>query len=90
MNCDSVRNLFSLFLYGELGFEEEEAVHRHLEGCSACRAGLERERAMHAALSQAEVEPAADLLVACRARLHAALPARPVRRTLLSRFWAWT
>lgn len=90
MTCDTVRNSFSLFLYGELGFEEEEAVHRHLETCADCRAGLERERALHAALDLAELEPAPELLVACRARLHDALPKSHARRGLLSRLWAWT
>jgi hypothetical protein len=90
MSCDSVRNLFSLFLYGELSFEEEEAFHLHLGECAACREELERERALHATLDQEELEPAPELLVACRARLHEALPKRSVRRNVLSRFWAWT
>ncbi len=90
MNCDSVRDLLSMFLYGELSFEQEEAVHLHLEGCSACRAALERERALHEALNEAELEPAPELLVACRTRLQAALPAVPARGGLVSRFWAWT
>jgi len=57
MTCDWIRGVLSLFLYGELSFEEEESVHGHLETCEPCRAALERERALHGALDQTALEP---------------------------------
>ena len=69
MSCDSVTRALSLFLYGELSFEEEEAVHQHLEGCGDCRQALARERALHNALDEVAVNPPADLLAECRGDL---------------------
>jgi hypothetical protein len=58
-----------MLLYGELSFDEEEGVDRHLEGCAECRAALEREREVHAAFDHAEVEPPASLLWESRQKL---------------------
>ena len=40
MNCESAGKNFSLFLYGELSFEEEQEFQDHLDGCEPCRAAL--------------------------------------------------
>lgn len=60
--CEKVRMQLGMLLYGELSFDEEEAVDAHLEGCADCRAALERERKLHAAFDQAEIEPPASVL----------------------------
>jgi len=36
MNCELANGQFSLLLYGELTFEDEELVQRHLDRCQAC------------------------------------------------------
>jgi len=90
MNCDWVRSVLSLFLYGELSFEEEETVHGHLAACEACRQALERERALHAALDLTEMAPSAGLLAGCRSRLSESLEAESARRGWLRRLWDWT
>lgn len=71
LNCDEVRQQLSLLLFGELSFDEEEAVHAHLDACEACREALVAEQSMHEALQThaAAEEPAADLLLANRKRL---------------------
>ena len=67
--CQGARAQFSLLLYGELTFDEEERVESHLEACADCRAALERERELHAAFDRAAVEPPASLLMECRQSL---------------------
>ena len=61
-SCEKIRTQLGLLLYGELSFDEEETVDAHLEGCAECRAALERERELHAAFDQAEIEPPASVL----------------------------
>ena len=90
MSCDWTKSVLSLFLYGELSFEEEEKVHGHLEACASCRAALERERALHAAIDRAALEPSPELLAQCRARFGESLRAMPGRRSLVARLWAWS
>jgi len=60
--CEKIRTQLGLLLYGELSFDEEEAVDAHLEGCAECRAALERERELHAAFDGQEIEPPASVL----------------------------
>jgi hypothetical protein len=69
ISCEGVRTQLWMLLYGELSFDEEESVDRHLEGCGECREALERERRMHAAFDQAEAQPPASLLVESRRKL---------------------
>ena len=91
MSCESVTKALSLFLYGELSFEEEEAVHRHLDGCEDCRQALARERALHNALDETALHPPADLLAECRGDLRRNLGREPARRrNWLVRAWDWT
>lgn len=75
MTCEDVRKNLALFLYGELSFEEEELVELHIDECRACRAELEREKALFAALDSVEVRPAPDALAESRAQLHRRLAA---------------
>jgi hypothetical protein len=81
MNCELARNQFSLFLYGELSFDDEEALEQHIEACKACSEALEHERALHGALQEEALEPSAGMLAQCRQQLHAELGAvRPAGR----------
>ncbi len=89
MSCDWVQSVLSLFLYGELTFEEEEAVHGHLAACEGCRRALQREEALHAALDGAEKAPPAGLLAECRLKLSQSLDRRS-SRGWLGRLWDWT
>lgn len=70
MTCEEARNNLALFLYGELSFDEEERVEIHIDECGECRAELERERALFAALDRVEVAPAPRALEEARAELH--------------------
>ena len=93
MTCEEIRRQIPLYLYGELSFDGEEAFEQHMDGCGACRAELDREKAMHSALDASEARPSADLLERCRLELpralrHAAL-ADGQRRGWRSTFWGW-
>lgn len=78
MMCDEVRQQLSLLLYGELSFDQEEAVHAHLGACEACRDALVAEQALHEALETHSMqEPAADLLTSNRRLLSEAIAANP-------------
>ena len=50
MTCESVKGLADLYLYGELAGQEEDGIEQHLHGCAACRAEMDRQRALHRAL----------------------------------------
>ena len=73
MNCDETRDELSLFLYGELSFEEEEALRRHIDACEGCRRALEREKALHEILDANESELPVGLLAGCRRNLRQGL-----------------
>jgi len=46
MKCEEARSTLTLFLYGELSFEEEERLELHIDECVGCRIALERERSL--------------------------------------------
>jgi anti-sigma factor RsiW len=73
MTCMEVRAQFALLLYGELSFDEEDRLETHMDACADCRAALEREKALHAALDGVAIEPPPSLLRECRANLTARL-----------------
>jgi hypothetical protein len=77
MNCEPVREQLPLLIYGELSFDDEEAVETHLESCADCRAALEHERELMAAFHQVAVEPSPALLRACRESLAERLAMEP-------------
>jgi hypothetical protein len=62
MTCEETGRLFSALLYGELEFEEEEALQSHLDGCARCREQLGRERSLHRLLDDREMMPSPLLL----------------------------
>ena len=73
MNCQSVQESFSLYLYGELDFQTEEMLEQHLAQCPACAAVLEREREWHAAARDITAETPMALLARCRRDLSRSL-----------------
>lgn len=68
-SCETVRGQLAMLLYGELSFDQEELADAHLENCTECRAALERQRDLHAAIDQMEVEPPPSLLLESRRNL---------------------
>lgn len=73
MNCATVREQLSLYLYGELPAADEADLERHLEACADCRLRLEEEKLLHRALDLAAPAPPPELLAECRRELPAAL-----------------
>lgn len=73
MNCDAVRDLLPLYLYGEVPPEQEETIEQHVHECPACAAELSRCRAMHAAFDRTAAEMPDSLLVDCRRDLRLAI-----------------
>jgi hypothetical protein len=76
-NCSDIRVQLPLLLYGELSFDEEEAVESHLDVCTECRAALEHERELSAAFDQVAIEPSPALLRDCRENLFAKIHSEP-------------
>jgi hypothetical protein len=75
MNCDFAERQFSLMLYGELSFDEEELMQQHLDGCPACCDGLARVKALHRTIDTHEVEVDGALLADCRRTLRVSVAA---------------
>jgi hypothetical protein len=87
MNCEFTRRQLSLFLFGELSPEEEQAFDQHVKGCEKCRQALSREKALHAALDAYKAEPPPGLLSDCRQRLRSRLHEVEVTGGGLRGFW---
>jgi predicted anti-sigma-YlaC factor YlaD len=91
MNCEQATKELSLLLYDELSFEQEEALHQHLEQCENCRQLLAREKTLHHALDRMEVPVGSDVLTKCRrdlrGRLSATAAGRNRLRQLSSMLW---
>ena len=62
MTCDIVTRQLSLMFYGELSFDEEEAIHQHLEGCAGCQSEFKRVRDLHSRIDTLEPELPPQLL----------------------------
>lgn len=80
MSCKEVRELIPLYLYGELSFDEEERVERHLAGCAECSAERARCEKLTALLAQGEAGVSAELLARCRRDLAAAVEKERTQR----------
>lgn len=91
MTCESANKQLLLHLYGELGFDEEEALEQHLDACAACRAELNALKCFHRLADGAEMAPPAGLLESCRQELEARLKDEaPAKRPgWWSRFRSW-
>ena len=73
-----------MLLYGELSFDEEGTVDAHLESCAECRTALERERKLHAAFDEAEIDPPASVLWESRQNLQRQIAAEHAPRHRVS------
>jgi hypothetical protein len=81
MTCDDAVKSLPLFLYGEMDFEAEEGLHAHLESCALCRDALARERLLHSALDDRELEVSPFLLRRNRQQLGQRIAAGPARHS---------
>ncbi len=75
MNCETVQENLSLYLYGELNFHDEEQFDSHIAECAFCSAALDRERTWHAAALSKSSDVPMDLLSRCRRDLSRTLDA---------------
>ena len=67
MTCDQWQSRISLYLYGELKAEENDALEDHLDQCGDCTRALEGERSFFARLDERKpVEAPPSLLAECR------------------------
>ena len=82
MNCDEFEKSVPLYFYGELPAEEEERLEDHLDGCEACRAELERLRALAVAFDRRQTPVPDHLLDHCRRDLLSAVQRGIARDTL--------
>lgn len=69
MTCEQIQAEFALYLYGELSFDAEETIERHVEQCAICKRELEKERVLHAAVDRLQLEPPPALLAQSRRAL---------------------
>jgi len=75
MNCDTVVSQLPLMLYGELSFDEEEALQQHLDVCASCTGELARLRRLHHELNVLEPDVPAQLLQDSRRSLRVTVSA---------------
>ena len=89
MECSAVRKLLSAAVDAELDVRESTEVDSHLQGCAACRAQFETERALRDAVRRDATYFRAP--AALEARIRAALPATSVPHASVPRrpFWQW-
>ena len=75
MKCELANRQFSLLLYGELSFEDEEMLHQHLDGCEACLGEFGRMKTLHRVVENREAELDGALLADCRRTLRVTVAA---------------
>lgn len=66
MNCETVKDLLVLLNYGELSFEDEEAIEKHLESCASCKAEQQGLGRLDALLERQATSVSPELLGRCR------------------------
>lgn len=81
MSCEDVSRQLVLFAYGELSFEEEEAVEQHLGCCESCRIELKRLRAMLEAVDDFESPLPVGILAENRRELHRRIQEEAAKRS---------
>ncbi|MBM3765103.1 MAG: hypothetical protein FJW32_06900 [Acidobacteria bacterium] len=91
LNCETARELLELQPYGELTFDQEEAVDLHVQICPACAAEKRQIESMHAVLDRQSIEPSYELLAQCRQNLRRSVAViagddRPVWRRWIDSF----
>lgn len=89
MNCEDARQFMLLAGYGELSFEEEEALELHLASCPACQAERARNTSLESLLAHAELDPPPGLLARCRRDLAVRIgeESAPRRRFSIPAMW---
>jgi hypothetical protein len=89
MNCDDARQFLLLAGYGELSFDEEEALELHVACCPGCLAARNEISTLESLLAQAELDPPPGLLARCRRNLAVSINEQeaPARRFSVSRLW---
>lgn len=73
MHCQDVQQDLALLVYGELSFDQEERLERHLSDCPACQQELARVHLLLNEVTEAEVPVNTALLQECRVRLRSSL-----------------
>lgn len=81
MNCETAKDLLALLNYGELSFEQEEALEKHIESCSSCETDRRKLEQLDAHLERQSADVSPDLLVRCRRDLSGKLMQERPRRT---------
>jgi hypothetical protein len=81
VNCEAVKDLLVLLNYGELSFEDEEAVEKHLEACPSCAAERRRLERLGTLLERQAADVSPDLLARCRRDLSGKLIQEGPRQT---------
>jgi len=67
MNCESIQSQITLYLYGELGSDETEALEAHVESCGECARQLEESRSFFATMNERPMAKVSHgLLSECR------------------------
>lgn len=89
MTCEQARESLVLLVYGELGFDQEEALERHLAGCPVCAAERVRLERMEDLLAHGEADVPPGLLARCRRDLAVKIKeeSRPLHRFSPGRMW---
>jgi hypothetical protein len=77
MKCDEAARMLPLYLYGELGFDEEERLELHLDGCEPCRRQVDRQRKMNDLLDAAGARIQDGMLTSARLESRARLKREP-------------
>jgi hypothetical protein len=87
MNCEMVATQLPLLLYGELTFDEEEALQQHLDLCGLCRAELLKTTKIQRSLDRSEIDVEPALLADCRRSLRIATSAIAASGGTRGGFW---
>ena len=67
MTCESIQSQITLYLYGELGSAETEALEDHVESCGECARELEESRSFFATMNERPMAKVSHgLLSECR------------------------
>jgi len=91
MNCESIQSQITLYLYGELGSDETEALEAHIESCGTCARALEESRTFFATMNERPMASVPHaLLVECRQDLMREVSqVEPEPVSVWHRFTAW-
>lgn len=77
MKCEEAARMLPLYLYGELGFAEEERLELHLDECELCRAGVDRQRRLNDLLDAAAIQVDDGMLTGARLESRSRLKQEP-------------